>query len=198
MDIKYRQGREEDCPKLGRFCSMASDGILEFLLDGLVPGMSAAEVVAHDLAQDKEPRTFRNAMVAELAGEAKGGVFSYHSRFHGVSDDMRRFIPAERLEAMRDFYQTRVEDSLYIDSLAVDADLRGRGVGGRLLGMTREKALALGLGSLSLFVALDNHGALGLYQRNGFKEVRRVTIDWPDGKDHGGDLLLMERKIARP
>ena len=57
--------------------------------------------------------------------------------------------------------------------LAVRAELRGRGLGTRLLGALRERAAAAGIRQLSLSVELENP-ALRLYERCGFRRVGRV------------------------
>ena len=196
MDIIYRPARKEDCLKLGELDSLAGEGVLEFLLEGLVPGMTAAEVAAHDMAENQGPRSFRNVLVAETNGKVKGMAFSFHSQNHCITDDMRKFIPAERLTPLEAFFSTRVEDSLYLDALAVDPDLQGHGIGKRLVELTKQKALDMGFGSLSLIVFEHNQNALGLYRKQGFQEVRQITLEIPELLPEAEILLLMECKLA--
>jgi hypothetical protein len=37
MNITYRTGRKEDCPKLAELVYIASDGVVEFLFHELIP-----------------------------------------------------------------------------------------------------------------------------------------------------------------
>lgn len=196
MDIIYRPARKEDCPKLGELFSMAGEGLLEFMLDGLMPGMSAVDVAAYDMADDKDGRSYRGVTVADVNGEVKAMAFSYHSRLQRITDDMRKFIPGERLAPLETFYSTRVEDSLYLDTLAVDDDLRGQGVGGKLLEMTKQKAREMGLGSLSLIVYTHNTNALGIYRKQGFQEVKEIPMEGPEVLSGEGAAVLMECKLT--
>ncbi len=196
MDIIYRPARKKDCPKLGELTSLAAEGMLEFLLDGLVPGMTAVEVAAYDLKDNKGQQSYRNIIVAEVNKKVKGMAFSYHSQHHRISEDMRKFIPADRLEPLETFYSTRVEDSLYLDTLAVDPDLHGQGVGRALLEMTKQKALDMGLGSLSLIVYAHNQTALRLYGKQGFQEVGEIPMESLDWVPDDGAAMLMECKLA--
>ena len=59
----------------------------------------------------------------------------------------------------------------FLNGLAVRADVRGRGLGRRLLTDGLERAAALGAATVALDVACDNAGARGLYRRSGFVEA---------------------------
>jgi ribosomal protein S18 acetylase RimI-like enzyme len=196
-EVIYRPARKEDCPRLGELIGVAGRGMLEYLLDGLVPGRSAADIAAHDLAENQRHHSFCNATVAEAGGAVMGMALSFESRFHGITDDMRRFIPAERLTPLESFYSTRIQESLYLDTLAVDSALRGRGVGTVLLQMTKQKALALGCKSVSLIVLANNLNARRLYERQGFVDVKKVPMKGVSFLPADSAALLMEYKLAQ-
>lgn len=61
----------------------------------------------------------------------------------------------------------------FIDDLYLKPDLRGRGVGRRLLAFALEQAAALGVNTLHLEVEAENTGAQRLYQSAGFEETGR-------------------------
>ena len=61
----------------------------------------------------------------------------------------------------------------FIDDLYLKPDLRGQGVGGRLLAFAFEQAAALGINTLHLEVETMNERALGLYRAAGFEETGR-------------------------
>jgi len=60
MNITYRAGRKNDCPKLAELVNIASDGVVEFLFHDLVPGSSPIEVVAHNIQNDTGYYTYKN------------------------------------------------------------------------------------------------------------------------------------------
>jgi ribosomal protein S18 acetylase RimI-like enzyme len=196
MEIIYRQARKKDCKKLGLLTSIAGDGLLEYMLDGVVPGMSAVEVAAYDLADNKGPKSYRNVIVAEAKNKVKGMAFSYHSRHHCIDQDLRDLIPWERLQPLQPLFSARVEDSLYLDTLAVDEDLRGQGVGGKLIDLTKQKARENEFNSLSLIVSAENESAMSVYRKLGFKGVQEIPMDGLKTMSGNDALLLMECKLS--
>jgi ribosomal protein S18 acetylase RimI-like enzyme len=120
------------------------------------------------------------ALVAEVEGSVAGQII----RFSGAQWTKMRTRtglvmvwaagPRFGLRLMR---QGRVEervmppisqDSLYVISLAVAPEHRGRGIGSALLRRVVEEALGSGLRSVALDVAASNDGAIRFYEREGF------------------------------
>ena len=194
-DVIYRQATKQDCPHLGGFISQADGGVLEFLLGDLVPGMTPAQMVAYEMAQDKDHRSFRNVTVAQADGDTVGMAFCYPSEFHAITEDAREFIPLGSSGTFGRLYEARVEQSLYLDALSVDQAFRGRGIGGKLLEMVEDKAVSLGLKSISLIVFADNAAAQKLYKRHGFEIVKKVPIRRHPHIPHDGGCFLMENKL---
>ncbi len=196
MEIQYREGREDDCQRLAELMNIASGGVLEFLFQDLTPGLTPVQAVARNLRRDKQPYTFRNALVAERDGSILGMALSYASRYHGVTDGMRGFFPADRLKVLEDFYASRVEESLYLDTIAVDAASRSHGVGRQLIALVKERAMEKGLESVSLIAFADNIRALRLYERLGFQVVKRIRLEADERIPHEGGCLLLNSAIA--
>jgi ribosomal-protein-alanine N-acetyltransferase len=75
----------------------------------------------------------------------------------------------------------RVLDEGELANIAVRSDLRGRGIGSRLLGRMLEVARDSGIRSLHLEVRESNELAREMYARRGFKEigVRRGYYEGP-------------------
>lgn len=67
-----------------------------------------------------------------------------------------------------EFSSWRGERGAYLQDIYVADELRGSGLGQRLLAMTAELAMADGATHLRLSVAADNDGARGFYDRLGF------------------------------
>ncbi|HPI33750.1 MAG TPA: peptidase C39 family protein, partial [candidate division Zixibacteria bacterium] len=68
-------------------------------------------------------------------------------------------------------------------NIAVDPDMRGRGLGQRLLDACRQEAEWRNCTTLSLEVRVDNAGAIALYRRNHFEAVGRLPKYYEDGAD---------------
>ena len=98
MDIVYRPAEKADSQRVAELISLASDGVVDFLFHDLVPDMTPNQVVAHNLAQDRYPHSYRSAVVALNGEEVVGMTLSYPSSYHQITDEMRHFFPAERLE----------------------------------------------------------------------------------------------------
>ena len=78
------------------------------------------------------------------------------------------------------FYLGRVEEKeLFIDSLAVIKDLRGKGVGSSLLKFIIDFARSRGYLKVKLQVIEKNWRAKKLYEKKGFKEGRILNIPFP-------------------
>jgi ribosomal protein S18 acetylase RimI-like enzyme len=191
MDITYRDGRKEDCAKLAEFIYIASDGVVEFLFEDLVPGRSPQQIVAHNLDKETGYYSYKNAVVAEVRREVVGASFFYHSRFHVISDEMRQFFPQDRLEHLKYILSGQVENSLYLDTLCVDERFRGNGIGGRLISLTKKKAAEEGLKAVSLITLADNTNAHRLYYRCGFEIVSHLEMAAHELIPHEGGAYLM-------
>lgn len=191
MNITYRTGRKEDCPRLAEFVYIASDGVVEFLFHDLIEGVSPVQMVTHNLERDSGYYSYKNTIVAEKESRVVGVAFHYPSQYHKISDEMRSFFPADRLEHLKYILSDSVEDSLYIDTLCVDEECRGKGIGGELIALTKKKAAEDGFKALSLIALADNTNAHRLYFRCGFEVVSEVPMESHELIPHEGGALLM-------
>jgi ribosomal protein S18 acetylase RimI-like enzyme len=74
------------------------------------------------------------------------------------------FVPLQELENL-------VPGTWYVNVLAVQPDLRGRGLGTRLLAPADERGRSLGKSGMSVIVSDANTGARQLYERCGYREI---------------------------
>jgi GNAT superfamily N-acetyltransferase len=195
MEISYRNGRKEDCAILAEFINIASGGVIEYLLHDLVPDMKPVQMVAHNLSADDSYYSYKNAIVAEYKQNLVGASLSYPSSFHRTAEEMKNFLPQDRLEHFKAFNSARVEGSLLLYALYVDERFRGKGIGARLITLTKKKAKEEGLNALSLMVFADNIDAHRFYVRCGFKTVKSVELKPHELIPHEGGCLLMKCEI---
>ena len=87
-------------------------------------------------------------------------------------------------------------NALYVESIAVDAEIRGLGIGGQLMARAETRARELDLPLLALDVIGDNHGAIRLYERLGYKitkTTRGFLVKFVTGSN---EVHRMEKPLA--
>lgn len=193
MDIEYREAQTEDCPVLAEYIYHASDGLLDYLFEGIIPGLTVTQLLTHGLEDETRYNSYRSVLVAEYSHHVIGLIQVYPSLYHRIDDEMRTFIPGERLEKLTEFYRSGIDNSLLINAMFVAKEFRCRGIGAALLALARAKAKAksMGLRKLSLFVLADNIIAQNVYHANGFKRIKE--IEFQDGAkiNHEGGFYSM-------
>lgn len=73
-------------------------------------------------------------------------------------------------------YPKLEDDEYYISNLAVYSEFRGQGIGKKLLNAIEERVKEANYKKISLYVELDNNGAIKLYEKFGFKITKSVTF----------------------
>lgn len=191
MDIHFRDARRDDIPSISRLIEIASGGFIDYLYNGLFPDRTTIQIIQDKLERKEPSMNWEDCILVETDGEIAGLALSYPAYLYRITSEMKRIIPAERLENVRDNYSERVENSWYLDSLAVFPEHTGKGIGGRLIDHTKSRAQERGFDVLSLSVFADNKVALDLYVRHGFRNVRRVFIEPSEESPHEGGCFLM-------
>jgi ribosomal protein S18 acetylase RimI-like enzyme len=196
MDIIYRDGRKEDSLRLAELVNIASEGVVEYLFHDLIPDLTPVQIIAHNLESDKYPRSYKSTIVAESNGKIVGMALSIPSQFHRITEEMKNFFPEERLAHLKHFFATRIENSLLLDTLCVEEEFRGKGIGGELISLTEKKAKENSYDALSLIVFADNTAAQRLYKRCGFEIVEKVKLESHQLIPHEGGCFLMKYNIT--
>ena len=192
MNINYRQGEKDDSQRIAELDYIASGGAVEYLFHDLVPGLSAVQLLSNGLEQDEYPHTYRSCIVAESDQKIVGMALSYPAEFHGITDELESFLPADRLERFREFYSSRVEGSYYLDAMCVDEMCKGKRIGKALLEQTKIKGSSEDYRELSLIVFADNTRAISLYEHNGFEGVKNIELEQHKLIPHEGGCILMK------
>jgi ribosomal protein S18 acetylase RimI-like enzyme len=196
LEILYRKGRKEDALFMAGLVRAAAGGVVEYLFHELVPGVTPVQAVASGLEREDGFHSYRNALVAVHQEAVVGVALAYPSRHHRVTPEMEKFFPKERLEHLRCFYEARVEESLYLDSLAVEPGFQRRGIGAGLIHGIQQKAKQMGIHAVSLMVFADNDAALQLYEKMGFELVQRVDLAPHALIPHEGGCLLLRCDVS--
>ena len=190
--VTHRVATSEDSRKIAELFSISSDGVVDYVWSTLAPeypGLAPVEIGALRYAREEGNFSYKNCVVAEREGVVIGQLCAYPveadpEEIYEPTDPV--LAPYERLE---------IPGTLYISSLAVFDEFRGRGLGTKMLSIAREQAQERSLDALSLLVFEQNAGAVKLYQREGFREVDRAPVVPHPLIHHTGDVLLMSAKI---
>lgn len=79
-------------------------------------------------------------------------------------------------------------DHFFIDNIAVDPSVQGRGVGSELLAIAERSAQIAGHSELRLYTNAEMHENLAYYAQRGFVETHRAS-------DHGYDRVFLVRRV---
>jgi ribosomal protein S18 acetylase RimI-like enzyme len=136
------------------------------------------------------PYSNENVIVEEEDSRIRGLILAYPAiRMKKMSKEMSKCIKEMarisgvtslikmmfRLKLNRYFPGTE-DDELFISNLAIFEEYRGRGIATKLLGKAEEMAQEAGLNKLSLYVEIDNTHAKNVYEKIGYREVKKVVL----------------------
>jgi ribosomal protein S18 acetylase RimI-like enzyme len=193
---EYRAAEKADCTRIAELIHMASDGVVEFLFHDLVPDMTATQMVAYNLENSVGPHSYKSAIVAVDGDKVVGMALSYPSSYHKITDEMKHFFPADRLEHLHDYYSTAVPASWFLDALGTDAAYRRKGIATQLVELTWKKAIKNNYNMLSLIAFADNAPALTLYEKLGFKAVANIQLAANAYIPHSIGCLLLTSQMG--
>lgn len=195
MNIEFRLGREADIELIIGYILRAGDGLFESLLDGVLPGVGAKQLLRLAVKDESSPLNYGNAILAEGENQVVGLALSYPVLHYGLHPLLQSLLPQARLDPMTALLASKVPDSWYLNSLAVADVFRGRGLARLLVGCCGDLAVEAGQSQLSLHVWSDNAAAIGLYRELGFDEVERVPVSLRGVRNRAGEMILMRAPL---
>ncbi len=192
--ITVREAQQDDAGQIAPLIDIIFD---EMQLDELedVPEPGLAKVITRAYQTKTYLSDKASTVVAEADGQVVGVVFGYPSE---NEDDINRVL-YNLSKQSADFKEPFVADSetnsdeWYLDSIAVDPNYQGQGVGSRLLAAVPRMALNDGKSVIGLNVDLENPKAEKLYTRKGFKTVGIQMIG--DHFYHHMQKAILDRKL---
>lgn len=192
MQITIRKATRGDGRFLARMADAATDGMAQRgWAETAGPGGDPIEVGARIAASETDWPSYATSWIAQVddapAGMLMGEVLPPEA------EPMPPGTPAH-LAPIFDLHGL-APDTFYIDILAVEPDLRGTGIGTRLLRFAERFA---GPQGMSLIVSDAKARAIALYQREGYRETARRPILDPGLAATGADWMLMIRRAQRP
>ena len=160
----------------------ASEGFFKSIL-----GIKTYEIIADAFVKSNNEYSFENAMMIEYNSKIVGMVSGYtYAEKEGFKKKiLSQFPGGAKLRIMMfsvvgnvlsRFLGPRGKEDYYLQSIAVSSQMRGKGLGQRLLKHSGEMAINKGSKTLSLDVSSKNENAINSYKKFGMK----VTSFWPN------------------
>ncbi|MEM8638994.1 MAG: GNAT family N-acetyltransferase [Cyanobacteria bacterium P01_G01_bin.54] len=191
--ILYRAARATDAAAIAQGIIQAGDGFLEFALVNVLGQMSLAAWLMPHLSQPEGMFSYRSCDVAVVGDTVVGVVVSFPAERNEAPAEFLAMIPSDRLAALEDFFNAKVPESWYIDTLWVDATYRRRGIGKGLIAQVQARAHAAGRSTLSLMAWASKPGALAFYANQGFASVKPVPVGQHPATPHPEGFVLLQR-----
>ena len=190
--ITIREAQQDDAGQIAPLIDIIYDEMeLSELDDVSEPGLE--KVITKAYQTDAYLGDKATTVVAEADGQVVGVAFGYPSE----NEDAINQVLYDLSKRSAEFDQPLVSDSetnsdeWYLDSIAVDPNYQGMGIGSKLLNAVPNMAENDGKAVVGLNVDFENPNAKKLYARKGFKDVGVQMI---------GDHLYyhMQREVAVP
>lgn len=195
MTLHVRFATADDVPLIADFIQMAGAGVFEQLLNGVLPHIKAADILPLAVTEETSPLYFDNAVLAWEGGRTLGCMVGYPAVEYGLPPVIRTMVPKRRLAPLRELLESRLEDTFYVNTLAVSEEARGRGIARILLETAAGVALERGFSALSLHAWSDYERAMAVYQSFGFDPVREITVASSKYLHHKGPIVLMRASL---
>jgi ribosomal protein S18 acetylase RimI-like enzyme len=188
----FRFGVAADAPVLAELVNYAGEGLPLYLWGKMAEaGETAWDVGRRRAAREEGSFSYRNAVIIEHDGRCAGCVIGYEipDRPGPIPHDMpKMFVPLQELENL-------APGTWYVNVLAVRPDLRGRGLGTRLLALADERGRSLGKAGMSVIVSDANAGARRLYERCGYRQVAARPMIKEDWINDGQNWILLTKAL---
>jgi ribosomal protein S18 acetylase RimI-like enzyme len=182
--ITIREGKPdiEEGLVAARYVDIASEGFFKKML-----GKSTYEILAHAYVKLNNEYSFENVMMIEHKGEIVGMVsgYTYAEKEGFTKHILSQFPEGSKLKiilfsgvgrVLARFLGPRGEKDYYLQSIAVSSQIRGKGLGQRLMKVSAEIAVAKGSKTLSLDVSSKNEKAIISYKKFGMN----IASVWPN------------------
>ena len=165
-----------------QFFNEASEGFFKSIL-----GIKTYEIIADAFVKPNNEYSFENTMIIEYKGKIVGMVSGYsYSENQGFKKNiLYEFHKGAKLriimfsvigKVLSRFLGPRGKEDYYLQSLAVSTQMRGKGLGQRLMKNIGEIAIKKGSKTLSLDVSSKNENAINSYKKFGME----IFSFWPN------------------
>ncbi len=180
-----------DSTAIASYICIAGDGLYDFLLNDLIPGFTASEILKWAVGVMDSPLSYKHCIVAEdtnnkqIAGAIN--IFPADLLRKGIGG----LINTEHWRYLQPVLGYQDWGSLFINSLSVGNKWRQSGIGGCLLDQAYMHAQSNSFDRVSLHVWSDNLNAISFYKKRGFKIMNTVSLEGhPEFPNKLGSVLM--------
>ena len=153
--------------------------------------IATSALFAHFFQEEDNQYSYSNFLVYEESGQVYGALNAYDGgkltilrqkflEYLSVHNGLNDFKPEPETQA----------GEFYFDTLAVNQEMQGKGIGKKLIDAGIEWAQELGIDTVGLLVEVNNEKALKLYIDKGFKIANQASFI-------GGSYHHMVFKISK-
>ena len=193
--IEYRAGEATDSAAIAELMCRAGGGLMEFMLDGLVPHCSAVDLLQIAITEEASPYHYSNAVLAADGEQVVGLLLAYPATQFRMAEAIRSTLPPERQGWLDPLFDLELPESLYVNSVAVADGYGGRGIGVTLMAIADDLANAQDFESICLHIWADNAVGMRLYDRTGFKVGAEIDVKRHRLMPHDGGKYLLIRYL---
>lgn len=187
----FQRATPDDADQIARILIKRAKGLAEHLLDGLIPGVNSADILAAALIKGEGAYRTDNVICSRDEERLTGLLFAYPASEHKVPPLMASLLPGKRLAPFRLLLEKSVPDSLYLNTLWMEDKLWNNGGADALMLETASLCRLRGFRRISLFCWNDDDDEMRFFARNGFAiaehlEQEAVPVT---GHDKGASIL---------
>jgi RimJ/RimL family protein N-acetyltransferase len=193
----FRAATSEDAGTLAEFANFAGEGLGIYLWSKMAGNGGDPWSIGRERVRSETGNlSYRNAVIAELAGRPTSGLisFPFRDKLEPISDKLpAMFVPLQELMNL-------ALNTWYVHVLAAYPEYRGKGQGSALLALADKFAASDGKPGLSLIVTDTNLGARRLYESRGYREAAKRKMVKECWKHPGVNWVLMRKdlEVKRP
>jgi len=198
MGLSIRLGAASDQEVVVDHMILAGDGIFEQMFKGVFPGLRPRDILRLAVCEQGSPYYIENSVLVFDGDKAQGCMVAFPESEYYLPGILKAIIPKKRLAPLNKLFESRIHDSLYINTLTISTAGRGSGMARLLLDAAREMALTSKFDTLSLHVWADNEPAMRLYEKAGFKVVEEISIPQTKYLHHEASMLLLKCRLDAP
>ncbi|CAM3363526.1 GNAT family N-acetyltransferase [Empedobacter stercoris] len=168
--LNFREATKEDAASIAKLMMLAMDKIV-FDFIGKTDYEEGILFLKKLIEQENNQYSYQNTVVIEYENQFAGTTTFYDG---GKLNDLRKpvldFLKTNYNQTIQPQDETQAGE-IYIDTIAVSEDFRGKGIGSKILDYLIEEIVHHRKQTLGLLVDFTNPNAKKLYERKGFVVV---------------------------